>query len=102
MKRIILWGVSVGMFLGCLCISRPAWSQQTTAAITGTVVDEGGAAISGATVTVTDTDRGTVYTAKTDESGTYNFVARSDRKLPGEDRGARLPVGVCSPVSPWC
>ena len=73
MKRIILWGVSVGMFLGCLCISRPAWSQQTTAAITGTVVDEGGAAINGATVTVTDTDRGTTYTAKTDSSGTYNF-----------------------------
>ncbi len=58
MKRIIFWGITVGMFLGCLCISRPAWSQQTTASITGTVVDEGGAAINGATITVTDTDRG--------------------------------------------
>jgi hypothetical protein len=74
MKRIIFWGITVGMFLGCLCISRPSWSQQTTAAITGTVVDEGGAAISGATVTVTDTDRGTTFTAKTNDSGIYNFV----------------------------
>jgi hypothetical protein len=73
MKRIILWGITVGMFLGCLCISRSAWSQQTTAAITGTVVDEGGAAINGAVVTVTDTDRGTVYTAKTNDGGIFNL-----------------------------
>jgi hypothetical protein len=74
MKRIILLGVTLGMFLVCLCVGRPAWGQQTTAAITGTVVDEGGAAINGATITVTDTDRGTIYTAKSNESGTYNFV----------------------------
>jgi hypothetical protein len=74
MKRIIFWGISVGMFLGCLCISRPAWSQQTTASITGTVVDEGGAAINSATVTVTDVDRGTTYTAKSNDGGIFNFV----------------------------
>ncbi len=64
MKRIILLGVTLGMFLVCLCVGKPSWGQQTTAAITGTVVDEGGAAINGATITVTDTDRGTIYTAK--------------------------------------
>jgi hypothetical protein len=74
MKRIIFWGITVGMFLGCLCISRPAWSQQTTASITGTVADEGGAAITSATVTVTDIDRGTTYTAKTNDGGLFNFV----------------------------
>lgn len=74
MKRIILLGVTLGMFLVCLCVGRPVWGQQTTAAITGTVVDEGGAAINGATITVTDTDRGTIYTAKSNDSGTYNFV----------------------------
>jgi hypothetical protein len=74
MRRIILLGISLGMFLVCLCASHNAWSQQTTAAITGTVVDEGGAAINGATVTVTDTDRGTTYTAKTNDGGIYNFV----------------------------
>jgi hypothetical protein len=74
MRRIILLGISLGMFLVCLCVSHNAWSQQTTAAITGTVVDEGGAAINGATVTVTDTDRGTTYTATTNDGGIYNFV----------------------------
>ena len=79
MRRIIFWGVSLGMFLVCLCVSRPAWNQQTTAAITGSVVDEGGATINNATVTVTDTDRGTLYTAKTNEGGLFNF--------------ARVPIG---------
>jgi hypothetical protein len=74
MKRIIFWGITVGVFLGCLCISRPAWSQQTTASITGTVVDEGGAVINNATVTVTDVDRGTTYTATTNDGGLFNFV----------------------------
>ena len=74
MKRIIFWGITVGVFLGCLCISRPAWSQQTTASITGTVVDEGGAAINSATVTVTDVDRGTTFTATTNDGGLFNFV----------------------------
>lgn len=73
MKRIILLGISLGMFLGCLCICHPAWSQQTTAAITGTVVDEGGAAINGATVTATDTERGTEFTATTNEGGIFNL-----------------------------
>ena len=79
MRRIIFWGVSLGMFLVCLCVSRPAWSQQTTAAITGSVVDEGGATITNATVTVTDTDRGTLYTAKTNDGGLFNL--------------ARVPIG---------
>src|ERR1700761_273470 len=79
MRRIIFWGVSLGMFLVCLCVSRPAWNQQTTAAITGSVVDEGGATINNAIVTVTDTDRGTLYTAKTNDGGLFNF--------------ARVPIG---------
>jgi hypothetical protein len=73
MKRIILLGISLGMFLGCLCICHPAWGQQTTAAITGTVVDEGGAAINGAAITATDTERGTTYTATTNDSGIFNL-----------------------------
>jgi len=63
------------MFLVCLLfVSNSAWSQQTTAAITGTVMDEGGAAINGATITATDTDRGTTYTATTNDSGTFNLT----------------------------
>ena len=75
MKRIILWGHFPWDVSG-LSVRRvnPRGAQQTTAAITGTVVDEGGAAINSATITVTDTDRGLIYTAKTNDSGTYNFV----------------------------
>jgi hypothetical protein len=59
---------------------QPAWGQQVTAAITGTVVDPGGAPISGATVTATDTERGTVNTTKTNDAGVFNF--------------ARIPIGT--------
>ena len=50
--------------------------------ITGTVVDPSGAAISGATVTATDTDRGTSVTTQTDASGGFNIT--------------RLPIGSYS------
>ena len=45
-----------------------------TAAIVGTVTDPSGAPIKSATVTATDTDRGTVWTAQTNESGSYNLL----------------------------
>jgi hypothetical protein len=61
---------------------QSAWSQEVTAAIVGTVVDPSGAPIKGADVTVTDTERGTDWTTKTNDSGSYT--------LP------RLPVGSYS------
>ena len=80
MKRVVLWGFTLGMFLGLLCINPCAWGQQITAAITGDVVDAAGAVLSGATVTVTDVDRGTVFNTKTNDSGIFNF--------------AQLPIGT--------
>src|ERR1700742_2575097 len=73
MKRVILFGFTLGMLLGNLGVHQSAWGQQITAAITGTVVDASGAALNGATVTVTDVDRGTIYDTKTNESGRFNF-----------------------------
>lgn len=73
MKRVVLWGFTLGMLLANLGIHQRAWGQQITAAITGTVVDASGAALSGATVTVTDVDRGTVYDTKTSDSGRFNL-----------------------------
>src|SRR5258707_6517224 len=61
---------------------QSAWSQEVTAAIVGTVVDPSGAPIKGADVTVTDTERGTDWTTRTNDSGSYT--------LP------RLPVGSYS------
>ena len=74
MKRVVLWGFALGTLLVSLAIHQPAWCQQISAAITGEVVDAAGAALNGATVTVTDTDRGTVYVAKTHDTGIYNFA----------------------------
>jgi hypothetical protein len=63
-------------------MTSAAWSQEVTAAVVGTVTDPSGAAIKGANVVVADAERGTVWTATTNDAGSYN--------LP------RLPVGTYS------
>jgi outer membrane receptor protein involved in Fe transport len=51
----------------------PAWAQQSTGAIVGTVVDPTGAAVKGATIRAIDVDRGTVLTTHTDDSGSFDL-----------------------------
>ncbi len=70
MKRVtslILFVAMAGWLAGS------AWSQQVTAAITGKVTDPSGAAVVGAKVTATDTDRGTPWTTTTNGDGVYNI-----------------------------
>ena len=73
--------IMIGIFLlvGLLGALAPAWGQEVTGAVVGTVTDPSGAAIQGATATATDVDRGTVWTAQTNGAGAYNIL--------------RLPVG---------
>ena len=75
--------LSLAVFLcGVACIaglSQAVFAQEVTASIVGTVTDPSGAPVSGATVTATDVDRGTVLTTKTNDDGTYNIT--------------RLPIG---------
>jgi len=59
-----------------------AWGQEVTAGITGTVVDPSGALVTGADITATDTERGTVFTAKSNSDGVFTIT--------------RLPVGTYS------
>ncbi|MGA7080454.1 MAG: carboxypeptidase regulatory-like domain-containing protein [Terriglobales bacterium] len=54
-----------------LAISLPAFSQTTTGRILGTVSDQSGAAVAGATVLIIDVQRGTTRTVATDASGDY-------------------------------
>src|SRR5579862_2361664 len=65
--------------LGVIClliaVSAPMFSQTTTGRILGTVSDPSGAAVPGAAVVVTDTQRGSVRTVATDDSGNY-FVTQ--------------------------
>jgi hypothetical protein len=62
-----------------------AWGQEVTAAIVGTVTDPSGAPIKGAAVTATDTERGTVWTAQTNDSGAYNL-----QRLPIGNYGVKV------------
>jgi len=52
-------------------LSLPAFSQAISAD-SGTVTDQSGGVISGATVTVLDKDRGVSRTLTTDDAGAYN------------------------------
>lgn len=55
-------------------LPEAAFSQgETTSAIVGQVSDASGAAVPGATVTVTNTETALKRTAKTDDSGRFNF-----------------------------
>ncbi|QIG81420.1 TonB-dependent receptor [Stakelama tenebrarum] len=64
----------IGAGAGAVAVAAPAAAQDyTTGTITGTVTDEVGSPISGATVTVTSTGQGFTRTATTGASGTFRF-----------------------------
>src|SRR6266702_6645947 len=73
MHRSISFAVVLLLFVAIVGSLAPLSAQEITAAIVGTVVDPSGAPISGASVTATDTERGTVWTAKTNDAGVYNL-----------------------------
>src|SRR5437667_41268 len=73
-------GFSLLLVIGALSVLEPAWSQEVTAGIVGTVVDPSEAPIKDATSTATDTQRGTVRTVNTNDAGAYNIT--------------RVPVGI--------
>jgi hypothetical protein len=73
------WGVRfrkalqlLGGVMGMLLLSLPAFSQGSFGRILGTVTDQSGGTIAGATVTVLDKDRGVSRTLTTDDAGVYN------------------------------
>jgi len=68
------------MVVFAMAIMTPAWAQEVTAGIVGTVTDPSGAPLKGAKVTATDTERSTLCTAETNDGGGYNLL--------------RLPVGT--------
>jgi hypothetical protein len=63
--------LSVCLVTLLLALAPRAVAQEVTAAINGTITDASGAPIAGATVTATDTARGTTYTAETNSDGAY-------------------------------
>lgn len=67
-----VFGVFV-LALAVLATARSARSQLVTAAVNGIVTDPSGSPVSGAKVTATDVDRGTVFTAETNSTGAYSL-----------------------------
>jgi hypothetical protein len=63
-----LLATAIGVFLICL----PVWSQGNAGRILGTLTDQSGGVLVGATVTVADTQRGTTRTLTTNQAGEYN------------------------------
>jgi Carboxypeptidase regulatory-like domain len=79
MRQSMRGGLVFLLLVGVLGVLQPAWGQEVTSAIVGTITDPSGAPIANATVTATDTERGIVRTAKTTDSGGYNIT----RLAPG-------------------
>jgi hypothetical protein len=82
MRQSMRVGIVLLLLAGMFSILQFAWGQEVTAGITGTVVDPSGAAVKGAKITATDTDRGTIFTTETNASGIFTIT--------------RLPIGSYS------
>lgn len=68
--------ISLALVLGlalCLIGGPRNASAQTTAQISGTIADKGGAVIADAQVKLTNADTGAVRTAQSDATGTFRF-----------------------------
>ncbi len=71
MKKLFqLFVLSLAVVMAGIC-----YAQTVTARLEGTITDPGGAAIGGATVTVTNTGTGQVSTAQTNNLGYYVIPA---------------------------
>jgi len=62
----------LGAILGVLLLSVALFAQGSSGRILGTITDQTGAVLPGATVTVIDTERGLTRTLTTDAAGEYN------------------------------
>ena len=71
---------SVFAALGCLCGPVRAEAQAVYGSVSGTVTDNSGAVLPGATVTITSLERKTVDAVVANESGSYT----KDRLVPGD------------------
>lgn len=71
MKRIS--ALVLSLLFSLLLATSVLYAQSTNGVITGAVTDPSGAAVSGASVTVTDQGTGAVHTARTDGQGNYTI-----------------------------
>src|SRR5262245_36652941 len=63
-----------GVFF-CICFAIGTINAQVTASVSGKVEDSTGAAVPGASITVTSLETGAARTLRSDEAGTYRVLA---------------------------
>src|SRR5580692_360085 len=86
--------------LGVFLLSLPVFAQGNAGRILGSVTDQTGAAVAGATVTVTDLQRGITRTLTTDDAGQYSApnLLPGTYKVRAESKGfkavERLNIGL--------
>jgi hypothetical protein len=87
-KVLHLLGATLGMLV--LCIS--ASSQGSAGRIQGTITDQSGGAVAGATIIITDTQRGTSRTLISDDAGGYNApsLIPGNYKVRAETKGFKV------------
>jgi len=73
MKKLLRSAIALA-FVACAVsvLNAPAWAQSVYGSIFGTVTDKNGGAIPGATITVTDESKGTVFTVTSNGTGDYS------------------------------
>ncbi|HVN06966.1 MAG TPA: TonB-dependent receptor [Bryobacteraceae bacterium] len=69
LRKLASWAICTSLAL--FCLSGTLSAQQVFGSIFGTVTDPTGAAVSGAKVTIADTQKGTKFETTTNESGNY-------------------------------
>jgi len=70
MRSLMKLGI---ILLASTLFTAPAWGQEVTAAVVGTVLDSSGAPIKGAAVVVRDTERGVIWKAESNDSGSFSI-----------------------------
>jgi Carboxypeptidase regulatory-like domain len=97
MRQTMRVGLALLLLIGLLGALQTALGQEVTASIVGTVTDPSGAPIKAAAVVARDTDHGVLYTAQTNDSGTFNLthlpIGTYDVKAtaPGFDTAVHAP-----------
>lgn len=71
-KASLIVVLVVSMFATFFTLN-PAWGQEVTATITGSVTDPSGAPVVGASVLARDVERGTTYPTRTNDVGAFNL-----------------------------
>jgi hypothetical protein len=92
----------LGVALAVLVLCVPAFSQGSAGRIMGTVSDQSGGVVAGATVSVVDTERGVTRTLTTDDAGEYSapnlipgpYVVRAEAKGFKKIERQNVDVGV--------